>query len=139
MYLFARYRRVLHCKDQINFSCSIVAHSTTQIRFESFTEPLLLLGCFDLVTKSFEATPPGSLDPSQLSSTGSFTSFEAEFKSWRPPNDNLDEDTFVFSASEVFRFLRDMALDIPASQSTSLLEVHVRPCDSGVYDCVCAC
>ncbi len=97
-----------------------------QIRFESFTEPLLLLGCFDMNSKTFDPDHPlESHDHSKLSSTGSFTSFEAEFKSWKPPCDNLNEDSFVYCAAEIFRFLRDMALDIPFNQSTSLLEVRV--------------
>ena len=72
----------------------------------------------------FEATPTNkSHDADNLTVVGSFTSFEAEFKTWKRPGDSLEDNSFVFSASEVFRFLRDMALDIPVIQSTSLLEV----------------
>ncbi len=105
--------------------CTYVIFYCLQIRFESFTEPLLLLGCFDMNSKNFNSANLEPHDHSELSCTGSFTSFEAEFKSWKPPCDTLNEDSFVYCAAEIFRFLRDMALDIPFNQSTSLLEVRV--------------
>jgi hypothetical protein len=55
--------------------------------------------------------------------SGSFSNFEAEFKTWKQPSESLDPNSFVFSAAEIFRFLRDMALDLPAIHSTSLLNM----------------
>ena len=92
-----------------------------QIRFQSFTAPLLLLGCFSRGIVLFP--PSGSEEEDNLSSSPGFQSFEAEFKTWQQPGEKLDENSFVFSAAEVFRFLRDMALDIPMTQSVSLLQV----------------
>ena len=92
-----------------------------QIRFQSFTAPLLLLGCF---SRHITLFPPSlSEEDGDISSSSGFQSFEAEFKTWQQPGEKLDENSFVFSAAEVFRFLRDMALDIPMTQSTSLLQV----------------
>ena len=68
--------------------------------------------------------PPSVTDEDEdISSNPGFQSFEAEFKTWQQPGEKLDENSFVFSAAEVFRFLRDMALDIPMTQSISLLQV----------------
>ena len=39
----------------------------------------------------------------------------------------------MFSAAEVFRFLRDMALDIPMTQSNSLLQVKDGLCNEGTH------
>ena len=54
--------------------------------------------------------------------SGSFTSFESEFKTWHPPSRDLSHDSAVYCASEIFRFLRDMALGIQSHQSTSLID-----------------
>ena len=70
-----------------------------------------------------ETTPisdPGNLNYT-IHNTGSFSNFEAEFKTWQPPDEALDEDCFVACAAEIFRFLRDMALEMMTSQSPSLL------------------
>ena len=92
-----------------------------QIRFQSFTAPLLLLGCF---SRHITLFPPSlSEEDGDISSSPGFQSFEAEFKTWQHPGEKLDENSFVFSAAEVFRFLRDMALHISMTQSTSLLQV----------------
>ena len=91
----------------------------SQIRFGSFTAPLLLLGCFARECQAFQLSQVDNL----IFSSPGFQSFEAEFKTWQQPGDKLDENSFVFSAAEVFRFLRDMALDIPMTQSQSLLQV----------------
>ena len=48
--------------------------------------------------------------------------FEAEFKTWQAPDDDLDDDTFVFCAAEIFRYLRDMSVDVTSTISPSLLE-----------------
>ena len=66
-----------------------------------------------------------SHDPGQppFQSSGSFSNFEAEFKTWKQPSETLDPNSFIFSASEIFRFLRDMALDMPTAHSTSLLSL----------------
>ena len=96
-----------------------------QIRFQSFTAPLLLLGCFSRDLSSFPSSPT-ELDEA-ISSSLWFQSFEAEFKTWQQPGERLDETSYIFSAAEVFRFLRDMALDVPMTQSTSLLQVHKGP------------
>ena len=55
-----------------------------------------------------------------------YTSFDAEFKTWRPPQNNIDENSAVYSAAQIFRFLRDMALDIPVTQAQSLLQVQQK-------------
>ena len=91
----------------------------SQIRFQSFTAPLLLLGCFSRGQETFPLSPEDDV----LFSSPGFQTFEAEFKTWQQPGEKLDENSFVFSAAEVFRFLRDMALDVPMTQSTSLLQV----------------
>ena len=96
-----------------------------QIRYDSFTAPLLLLGCFSKDVMSFKEAPPTSdpqNSPPLFQSSGSFSNFDAEFKTWKAPSENLDENSYIYCAAEIFRFLRDMALDIPASQSTSLLQ-----------------
>lgn len=59
---------------------------------------------------------------SALQISGSFSNFESEFKTCRQPTENLDPNSFVFCAAEIFRFLRDMALDLSGTHSTPLLE-----------------
>lgn len=105
--------------------CQWLTHNflSFQIRFQSFTAPLLLLGCFCQECQSFQ---PSLTDDIIFSSPG-FQTFEAEFKTWQQPGERLDENSFVFSAAEVFRFLRDMAQDISMTQSTSLLQVQSWP------------
>ncbi len=53
--------------------------------------------------------------------SGTYVSFEAEFKTWSAPEGDIDTESSVYAAAEIFRFLRDMALDIPPTQSRSLL------------------
>ena len=48
-------------------------------------------------------------------------SFEQDIHSLSPPSDTLSESSFVHSAAEIFKFLRDMALGISPTHSTSLL------------------
>ena len=79
-----------------------------------------MLGCFSRELTTFQPTP----NDDAISTSPGFQTFEAEFKTWQQPGEKLDEDSFVFSAAEVFRFLRDMALDIQMTQSTSLLQVE---------------
>ena len=96
-----------------------------QIRYDSFSAPLLLLGCFSKDSTSFPEVPPtleSHDQDSALDISGSFSNFESEFKTCRQPTENLDPNSFVFCAAEIFRFLRDMALDLPGIHSTPLLE-----------------
>ena len=98
--------------------------SPLQIRFDSFTAPLLLLGCFAKDNTHFKTTPTNrshDLSPEVILSSGSFTNFEAEFKTWQQPSQDLDTDSSIFCAAEIFRFLRDMALDVSTNSSTSLI------------------
>ena len=46
---------------------------------------------------------------------------ESEFAPLTPPSVELSRDSFIYCASEMFRYLRDMALGIPLSQSKPLL------------------
>ena len=46
---------------------------------------------------------------------------ESEFAPLTPPSVELSRDSFIYCASEMFRYLRDMALGIPLSQSRPLL------------------
>ena len=78
-----------------------------------------MLGCFDNNTPEFKTI---STSDSNLLHSGSFTSFESEFKTWHPPSKDLSQDSAVYCASEIFRFLRDMALGIQSHQSTSLID-----------------
>ena len=57
-----------------------------------------------------------------LDSSGSFTSFVSEFKTWQPPSEEIDPNSFVFAAAEILRFLRDMALEVSTTQSKSLIQ-----------------
>lgn len=106
---------------------SLSLPSSFQIRYDSFSAPLRLLGCFSREVISFpdDATPTRSHEPSPAAfqTSGSFSNFEAEFKTWQQPSEHLQETSFVFCASEIFRFLRDMALDVLTGQSSSLLVV----------------
>lgn len=49
------------------------------------------------------------------------TDMELEFPPLTPPAVELAKDSFIYCASEIFRYLRDMALNIPLSQSKPLL------------------
>lgn len=92
-----------------------------QIRFDSFTAPLLLLGCFAKGVEKFPSSP--ALSPGlTLDSSSSFTSFVSEFKTWQPPSAEIDPNSFVFAAAEILRFLRDMALEVSTTQSKSLIQ-----------------
>ena len=142
----------------LQFQLSIFPfHFPLQIRYDSFSAPLLLLGCFSKDSTSFPEATPTFLHPSHSSSdsttnnekgsdvtdggvagdqrgnsaatnpspafqtSGSFSNFEAEFKTWKQPSEHLNENSFVFCAAEIFRFLRDMALDVPGTGSASIL------------------
>ena len=61
-----------------------------------------------------------------LDSSGSFTSFVSEFKTWQPPSEEIDPNSFVFAAAEILRFLRDMALEVSTTQSKSLIQNQQR-------------
>lgn len=50
-------------------------------------------------------------------------SIESEFQPLSPPAQNLPTSSFIFCAAEIFRYLRDMALGIPLSQSKPLLRL----------------
>ena len=78
-----------------------------------------MLGCFDNNTPEFKTIPSSECN---LLHSGSFTSFESEFKTWHPPSKDLSQDSAVYCASEIFRFLRDMALGIQSHLSTSLID-----------------
>ncbi len=119
----------------------VIMSISLQIRYDSFSAPLLLLGCFSKDTTFPEATPTfelpddgtndvidgsdggsgGRTKNPPLHTSGSFSNFEAEFKTGRQPSNHLDEDSFIFCAAEIFRFLRDMALDVPGMQSPTIL------------------
>ena len=99
--------------------------SYLQIRFDSFTAPLLLLGCFAKGVEKFPSSP--ALSPGlMLDSSGSFTSFVSEFKTWQPPSEEINPNSFVFAAAEILRFLRDMALEVSTTQSKSLIQNQQR-------------
>ena len=49
------------------------------------------------------------------------TDMDSEFPPLTPPSVQLSRDSFIFCSSEIFRYLRDMALGIPLSQSKPLL------------------
>ena len=85
-----------------------------QIRFDSFSAPLKLLGCFAKNIKEF------SSDYVNLEATIQ-TDMDSEFPPLCPPSVQLSMDSFIFCSSEIFRYLRDMALGIPLSQSKPLL------------------
>ncbi len=61
---------------------------------------------------------------------GTYVSFDAEFKTWKPPQGDIDTESSVHSAAEIFRFLRDMALDIPSVQSRMLLQMPNKDADT---------
>ena len=46
----------------------------------------------------------------------------SEFKTWQPPSEEIDPNSFVFAAAEILRFLRDMALEVSTTQSKSLIQ-----------------
>ena len=106
-----------------SFNLLVLLMLFLQIRFDSFTAPLLLLGCFAKGVDCFPSVPAPSHGLT-LNSSGSFTSFESEFRTWQPPSEKIDENSFVFAAAEILRFLRDMALDISTAQSKSLLQIQ---------------
>ena len=85
-----------------------------QIRFESFSAPLRLLGCFAKEAQSLSSLPKARITCSQ-------PSVESEFGVVQPPATSLDPNSFMYAASEIFRFLRDMALGISPSQSLSFV------------------
>ena len=102
-------------------NCISPSLSYLQIRFDSFTAPLLLLGCFAKGVEKFPSSP--ALSPGlTLDSSSSFTSFVSEFKTWQPPSAEIDPNSFVFAAAEILRFLRDMALEVSTTQSKSLIQ-----------------
>ena len=116
---------------KLSYIILVLLSFSLQIRFDSFTAPLLLLGCFAKGADCFPSVPatPHGLT---LNSSGSFTSFESEFKTWQQPSEEIDEKSFVFAAAEILRFLRDMALDFSTAQSKSLLQAHQK--DKGLSD-----
>jgi len=96
-----------------------------QIKFESFSDPLRSLGCFcfDIktilpYTQKFQR-PEHSRANFQRST--SLASFNAEFKLFDPPSSKLSKSSSLHAAAEIFRFLRDMALGIPANNSEPLI------------------
>ena len=74
------------------------------------------VGCFPSVP-----APSHSLT---LNFSGSFTSFESEFKTWLLPSEQIDENSLVFAAAEILRFLCNMAINISTAQSKSLLQIQ---------------
>lgn len=92
----------------------ILVHALLQIQFDSFSAPLKLLGCFAKNIKEF----PLKYTNLELRSK---TDMELEFPLLSPPVVELSKDSFIYCASEIFRYLRDMALNIPLSQSKPLL------------------
>ena len=47
--------------------------------------------------------------------------FNAEFKLFDPPSSKLSKSSSLHAAAEIFRFLRDMALGIPETDSEPLI------------------
>ena len=92
-------------------------YTSIQIRFDSFSVPLRLLGCFAKDLHHF---------PSQFTELDCLTqtNVNSEFSPLSPPPIELPRDSFIYCASEIFRYLRDMALGIPLSQSKPLLRPH---------------
>lgn len=68
-------------------------------------------------------SPCNHFVPEEANHMGTYVSFDAEFKTWKPPEGEVNTETSVYCAAEIFRFLRDMALDIPLAQSKLLLQV----------------
>lgn len=66
----------------------------------------------------------------QSSATKSFHTIDCEFESLDHPESTLSPSSTVYAASEVFRFLRDMALGVTAPQTKSLLSRKTLPAKS---------
>ncbi|XP_019848853.1 PREDICTED: WD repeat and FYVE domain-containing protein 3-like isoform X2 [Amphimedon queenslandica] len=90
----------------------------TNIQFDSFSEPLKLLGCF-----AHDIEQCQSINTHLSPVKDSAQSIESEFQPLSPPAQNLPTSSFIFCAAEIFRYLRDMALGIPLSQSKPLLRL----------------
>ena len=94
-----------------------------QIKFESFSDPLRSLGCFCSDVKTvmpyMHQRPKHSLTNFQRSE--SLAWFNAEFKLFDPPSSKLSKSSSLHAAAEIFRFLRDMALGIPDTDSEPLI------------------
>ena len=75
-----------------------------------------MLGCF---AKDVEEFLPAT---TYLGVLQDIQSIESEFQPLCPPIAELSRDSFIYCAAELFRYLRDMALGIPLSQSKPLLK-----------------
>ena len=96
-----------------------------QIKFESFSDPLRSLGCFCSDMKTIMPHMPKFQHP-KYSSTNvhkseSLAWFNAEFKLFDPPSSKLSKSSSLHAAAEIFRFLRDMSLGIPDTDSEPLI------------------
>ena len=76
-----------------------------------------MLGCFAKDVEECPLLPP----PTQTSPNRAFLTIDSEFEALQRPSSTLDHTSIVFSASEIFRLLRDMALGVTPNQSKSLL------------------
>lgn len=109
-------------REVVQELCIFLTLSYLQIRFDSFTAPLLLLGCFSKGVEKFPSSPVlltgRTLDSSEY--------FVSEFKTWQLPSGEIDPNFFVFAAAEILRFLRDIALEVSTTQSKSLLHIYQK-------------
>lgn len=103
--------------------------SSLQIQFDSFSEPLKLLGCF---AHDIEQCRPINTHLSPVKDSAQ--SIESEFQPLTPPTEHLSTNSFIYCAAEIFRYLRDMALGIPLSQSKPML--RSAPTTSPVHSAV---
>ena len=77
-----------------------------------------MLGCF---AHDIEQCQPINTHLSPVKDSAQ--SIESEFQPLAPPAQNLPTTSFIYCAAEIFRYLRDMALGIPLSQSKPLLRL----------------
>ena len=102
-----------HCNSEYHF---VLYLFFTQICFDSLSVPLKMLGCFSKEVEELRSTTV------HLSTLKGTHPLEHEFRPLTPPTNELYQDSFIYCAAEIFRYLRDMSLGIPLSQSKPLLK-----------------
>ena len=78
-----------------------------------------MLGCFAKDVEECPLLP--TANATQFSPSKAFLSIDSEFEALQHPATPLTSSSIVYAASEVFRYLRDMALGVTSTQSRPLL------------------
>ena len=78
-----------------------------------------MLGCFAKEVEECPLLSTATID--QLSPSKTFLTIDSEFEALQAPPTPLSSSSVVYCASEMFRYLRDMALGVTSTQTRPLL------------------